>query len=184
MKWLEEAMASTIASMAEPVKAATEWWAEKLRHVAVFDNGDPSAVGGMTAILAMAVSARNPAPTEDMLAAFQCSLAERLMARCVSSWRWDQPEWASYQRTVHVDYGPDPILSAACEDAGIQHADSRFPCKTTMWIDPGKVQVAEGYGKGPVTIYPSQAIEIRIGPDDEEAVQRFIEENKSGKAST
>lgn len=154
MKWLEEAMAITLASMADEIEAATEWWADKLRHIAKFDNGDDSPVGGITAVLAMTLSAQNAVPTEKQIDRFRASLDWRLMARCVSTWRYDQPNWCSAHRTVHVDYGPDPILRDACDDAGIERADSRFPCKTTMWIDPGKVQVAEGYGKGPVTIFP------------------------------
>lgn len=174
---VRHAMSVTIQSMTDEIEVATAWWAEKLRHVARFDNGDDSPTGGLTAIMAMTVSARNPVPTEDQLAEFRISLGERLMVRCISSWRPDSPDWGSYQRCISVDYGADPILAHACADAGIVEPDTRFPCKTTMWVNPRRISVSEGYRAEPVIIYPKDKIEITVGPEGEEMVQRFIEES-------
>ncbi len=162
---LHDAMAITLSSMAHEINAATNWWASKLMRVARFDNGDRSAVGGMTAVLAMMVSAKNAVPTEAEIARFKASLHQRLRLRCVATWRYDMPEWGSYQRCVAVDYGPDRILAAACADAGIDNADSRFPCKTSMWIDPGKVSVSEGYRAEPVTIFPVATVTVVDMPE-------------------
>ncbi len=70
------------------------------------------------------------------------------------SWRdaveKDDPQWGSALRTICVDYGPEQILADAAEVAGISRL--RFPYKTVMWVSPGSVEVALGYGSPAVEL--------------------------------
>ncbi len=133
---------------------AVEWWADQLRRTPKLDNGDQSPMGGTTWALAMLNATSVPLVTEEQITKFKESLHARMILHCQDSWNPEQPDWDSYGRSIGVDYGPDRILSDACRDAGIKDADQRFPWKTVMWTNPGRVTVACGYGAEPVTIYP------------------------------
>ena len=132
------------------VAAAAKWWADQLRHKPVHDNGD--VMGSMLATLAAA----NLAPISDeQIAAFESALASHLQAACEKHWHSDDPIRGGVYRTTATDYAPEGVLVDALQDAGIADGDLRLPIKTVVWIDPGKVDVACGYGAKPVRIYPA-----------------------------
>ena len=61
----------------------------------------------------------------------------------------------SYNRVVSTDYGPDDVLKDAANKAHINGQMFRFPMKTIMWINPGRVEVRPGYAAQEITIYPA-----------------------------
>lgn len=129
------------------IEAAVSWWADQLAGDATHDNGDLPL-----SLFATALAGQLAPLLPQQIESFKASLAMRLREDFAPSWDSSDPMRGSYGRTLGVDYNPDARLRQAAEDAGIGALSLRFPCKTMMWVDPGKVQVAKGYGAKPVTI--------------------------------
>jgi hypothetical protein len=55
---------------------------------------------------------------------------------------------------LSTDYAPEDALLEAVQRAGIDNAEVRFPIKTMMWIEFGRVSVKCGYGAPVEVIYP------------------------------
>jgi hypothetical protein len=143
--------------------AAAAWWASKLGNAThiIGRPEDPSVAAG-TAFANVATSMAGRAYTDAQRAAFRQALAERieeLIQRYTEQWPWEgmwdptEPRKASAMRTVGCDYGPDPVLAAAAEQAGIRVTMLDLPMKTVMCIDPGEVKVSEGYGAEIQTVW-------------------------------
>ena len=130
------------------VECAAKWWADQLRQSPTHDNGD----GFQSALLAL-VSNREPLLSEAQIALFEQILANKLQVQVDrSDWNPEKPELGGAWRMVSVDYDPCPVLYDAAERVGID-VGYRFPIKTHMWIDPGSVKVAVGYGAREREIY-------------------------------
>ena len=56
-----------------------------------------------------------------------------------------------YENNLHVDYGPDMLLSQAAEEAGLK---MEFPWKTNMWLHNDCVAVRNGYAAPVQYHYP------------------------------
>jgi hypothetical protein len=127
--------------MEREARTAAKWWADQLRDQPQHDNGD--ALGSAFAGL---VAARLPPLTYEQIAAFEQHLCAGLLVLLkADTWDETDPGRGGYFRTVAVDYDPDPLLTGAARQAGFK-ADLRLPIKTVMWINPGEVSVACGYG--------------------------------------
>jgi hypothetical protein len=132
--------------MNDEIAAAVNWWADQLRGPAKMDNGD--AFGSAKDL---------PPVTEEQIEKFKASLTEKLPAYLGRYWNPEDPLCGSYFRTLSVDYDPCALLSDAADYAGIDAQGLRFPIKTVMWIDPGEVRVACGYGAADVVVWTAQA---------------------------
>ena len=121
-------------SSQEAIAAAVEWWANVLSNPAKFDNGD--VLSGIFA--AWAAKGLEPL-SGSTLDAFR----EALTATLAESHPW----------CLGTDYDPDGILREAALSAGIPKHELglRFPCKTMMWLEDGKVSVAHGY-RAPIEV--------------------------------
>jgi hypothetical protein len=54
---------------------------------------------------------------------------------------------------LSTDYDPKNELKEALHEAEIYDGSARLPIKTLMWVEPGKVSVACGYGASEKVIY-------------------------------
>ncbi|GHA01269.1 hypothetical protein ACFOOM_12285 [Streptomyces echinoruber] len=130
--------------------AAADWWAAKLAEQPRHDVGAAQPNALANAVSALVRRQRTQAQIE----AFREALAEEINRHVERyGWRPDEPDFGSYMRTIAVDYGPDPVLADAAEKAGFELQMLDLPVKTVMWINPGVVKVAEGYGARPVVIW-------------------------------
>lgn len=133
------------------ISAAAKWWADQLRTKPKHDNGD--ATHALLYSLVSAVTKLNPPEVADR---FEVILRGKLAAQINDgkSWYPEEPNRASYNRGVYVDYHAPPVLMDSLAEAGGEGGDMMtFPCKTSMWINPGKVIVKNGYGADEQTIY-------------------------------
>ena len=122
--------------MSREAEVAARWWAEKLKRRPKFDNGDHSETSQMASLFAMFGASKAPEVTEEQKAKFEAALVEK-----VDYWLQKRGEaW------VGVDYDPCEMLCKSCEQAGIGNISFRFPWKTRMKIQAGRVEVSEGYG--------------------------------------
>lgn len=137
-----------IMEMHHETGTAATWWADQLRRPAVQDNGDAAQSSMMADLAAL----HKPIAREQIMY-FESVLHRLLADKFKSNWYPGDPQRGSYERTVGVDYGPDEILADASERAGIAISLCRFPVKTMMWINPGEVKVAVGYGAPIKTIW-------------------------------
>jgi hypothetical protein len=135
--------------MKEEIEAAATWWADKIAGTPKQDNGDLRQ-----SMLATWAQSKYERPTPDQVAAFKEILKGKLEKYLSDHWCGDNPSFGSYYRTLKTDYDPDAILSSAASEAGIKiRYCATFPMKTVMWINPGEVLVACGYGARPEVVY-------------------------------
>lgn len=69
------------------------------------------------------------------------------------SWHPEDPMRGSCFNILSTDYDLDSRLTAACVMAGFEPVPLLFPMKTVMWVMPGSVRVACGYGAMPVEMF-------------------------------
>jgi hypothetical protein len=141
---------------APEIVTAAKWWADQLRGPAVQDNGDKFMSGFATAASMMC---KPLAP--EVIAKFEAELRTRLAAKYneLKCWYPSNPNWASAMRVIHVDYNPcGPLLDAA-EAVGVDMPSLRFPIKTCVWVNPGRVEVARGYGAARRVVYVADSAE-------------------------
>lgn len=137
--------------MKEEIKAAVDWWTDILAsNKPDHDNGDGNEEGRL--LLEM-LSSLLPKLDEHKIEIFRAELTKLLVERISKYWDLDNPDYGSYFRVIYNDYGPDRSLREAAKAAGIDRMDSRFPIKTSMRIDPGKVSVSRGYRSPYVILY-------------------------------
>lgn len=118
--------------MKEEIKVAAKWWADQLRSNPKHDNGD-ALHNVMFAILANHLTPLSNEQVEK----FEQELISRL-------------EKTDHLYHIGVDYGADLRLRESCEAAGID-CENRFPVKSSMWFEPGKVSVSRGY-RAPIEV--------------------------------
>ncbi len=143
----------------EACEVAANWWADRLSHVQMQDNGD-----GFQSLLATYVASVAGSPlTAHERIAFVSSLADRL---------------SKVGRSCGVDYGPDGLLDDALADAVPDDARRRkvsnlWPIKTWMLFDhdSNTVRAAQGYAAELVQIYPLLEAEPRPSPGPEAGEQ-------------
>lgn len=120
--------------------AVAEWWADKAGIVT--GNGDQSDRGGMTTVFAVLAGAQGQTIAPSKREAFVDALARRVtesLTRQAESSSDYEPSV-----TIGVDYGPDPMLVEAAQEAGV--AAGAFPWKTMTWTYPTHVATSLGYG--------------------------------------
>jgi len=118
----------------ETARKAARWWANHLRCTAELDNGDRSFTGFQTEILAtMLQEAETKKGSPDDADKFEEALAKVLAGK--------NDQWLA----IHVDYGPDILLSEAAKNAGVNLGMTRLPWKTCMWIEGEAITVSLGY---------------------------------------
>jgi hypothetical protein len=132
--------------MQQEVAAAAQWWTEQLKE---------QQPGVIPAINYTPLAAAT-------IQAFQEALEQEIIKAIGSNWDVSNPYQGSglLGRIIATDYGvsEESPLGLALHRAGIVDSrgwvqDERLPNKTIMWISPGSVTVAKGYGAGPVTIF-------------------------------
>lgn len=124
--------------------AAANWWAQQIgcpQFKAVTGDEpraerDPLELAGVMA----AMLAHSHPVTEDAGQKFAALLAKHIS----DSLTRQQAAGRVYGVTLSVDYGPDRTLGDIAEAAGV--STSRFPWKTTMWVQPDYVTASLGYG--------------------------------------
>lgn len=108
-----------MASIRPEIQAAAKWWADQLRSIPKFDNGDPSFPSQISG--AMAASARSQVQVPDeQIERFRVALEQRI-EEDFASLPWDEsiPHAGSALRTIGSDYGPVPPIQTAIDDVGI-----------------------------------------------------------------
>jgi hypothetical protein len=161
------------------LEAAADWWTDQLRKVPRLDNGDSSPRGAITWALGVSAAMSCPTLSEDQLATFRASLLGFLSGEASVQLRGlrgvpsditmrDVRRRGSIEH-LGCDYGPDAFLAQACAAAGFD-GKMRFPWKTTMWIQRGRVRVGEGYCAKPVEIYCDREGLEDLVADEEESV--------------
>lgn len=148
-------------------RAAADWWASRLAN-----GSDDHDLGGrdeaerdLTATARAGSAALRQRFTAEQVESFADQLGEHIerhLVKCESypnegAWDPADPRRGSALRAIGVDYGPDPVLNDAAERAGIKLKQFDLPMKTVMWVNPGEVSVAEGYGAAFVVIWQPTA---------------------------
>jgi hypothetical protein len=129
------------------VIAAARWWRNAIGRLGTSGAGEIDAH-------AIIVREELPVLPKEKLDKFEAILRERIVAFLGNAiWNSEQPLFGGVNRIVATDYGPDGTLLAAAEEAGIEKIGSIFPMKTVMWINPGSVSVAYGYGAQEAEVY-------------------------------
>lgn len=139
-------MTAPLAADSPEVTAAVKWWTD------ILGKNTPSTVGDaqvdMMLDLTRAVSGA-ARPTDEQVAAFEAELTKLVAqdhARSVES-------GSTYNTVIlSVDYHPEDLLRSALAAAGISEQSARFPVKTVMWVDAGRVTLRKGYGADETTL--------------------------------
>lgn len=154
-------VAAAIADPRPEAVAAADWWASKLGH-ATFCIGNRTPGERDSTAFALAASAMSGRGfTDEQVDAFRREGAKAIEEHLrrwetghhAGSWRPEEPQWGSALRVIAIDYGSDPVLRDAARRAGFELKTLDLPLKTVMWINPGIVRVAEGYGAEPVVLW-------------------------------
>ncbi|GAA0969847.1 hypothetical protein GCM10009555_017700 [Acrocarpospora macrocephala] len=129
-------------------RTAARWWADRLIEEADPDTGEDATDAAIWTARKLAQR-----PTLEQAEAFRQALEEAILDGPVSHPSWqtaierDDPKWGSGLRDIGTDWGPDETLGNALEAAGLDGRSlGLLPAKTVMWISPGEVGVALGYG--------------------------------------
>lgn len=128
------------------IQRAAELWGRKL-HNPAFDNGDNSAAGGMTHMLATMNIQSAKGDVGDIVKSvemFKKELVKSLIAARESGEYF--PTW------LDTDYHPCKELAEAAGKAGIP--GSLFSCKSSVSMYEDSVGTSFGYGAGTVYHYP------------------------------
>lgn len=127
-------MGATIQA-ATAAEAVGQWWAEQV-GAPRFQNVRPeerSWESDFVSVTAHMLADKHPVTPEAGR-----GFAQALQRRVEEDLK--RPGWTH----LGVDYGPDPMLAEAAEEAGVSM--SRFPWKTSMWVHRDYVTVSTGYG--------------------------------------
>lgn len=114
-----------------------------------YDNGDTSASGGFSMVLASLIPKNND---PDHLRAFGVALKELLMNKfaCDKEPHENEP-YTTWIRNLSVDYAPDMVLFRAAKIADLK---MEFPWKTNMSFYGDCIYFAQGYGALGIYHYP------------------------------
>lgn len=132
----------------EQARKGGKWWAEAIVHpqfktLSDQERSDASSIGAaMAEGLAGILADKNPVTREE--ADRFAEVFEKVLSETGHPY---------FHQGVSVDYGPDGVLAAIAEEAGIGNKLASFPWKTHMFFhDDGTVKVAHGYGAPFVTL--------------------------------
>jgi len=142
--------------MKNEIDCAVQWWSQQLRQKTQHKTGDLFNDAIMHLVLDMIASKAIP---DEQVSLFEESLRIGII-KLIEDAGIDvnDPPAGSYHRVVSTDYRPDEVLSTALSTANINDGGYRLPMKTIMWINPGAVSVAQGYGVQSITIYSVQDV--------------------------
>lgn len=140
----------TAAEAGAEARAAAAWWADRLRSPGVMNAGSRQEreLGARdenlefaevlaTTLAHTAAAERDPDSVDRFEGVLAGKIDEALRAA------------GPYGITLGTDYHPDLILGDAAEETGVSgDGMTTFPWKTRMRVEPGRVQVAAGYGAG------------------------------------
>jgi hypothetical protein len=131
------------------VDKAVDIWCKKL-FVPVFDNGDNSAHGGMSHMIATMNIQNDKAGIDDISARVEkfrgIITAELMRLRDSPADKEYFPSW------LDVDYGPCAVLGDAANKAGIPQ--SQFSCKSSVSMRANSLSAKFGYGAPGTNYYP------------------------------
>jgi hypothetical protein len=122
-----------------------KWWRSRLTDD-TFDNGDESALGILTQMMAKDVKRIQPIITTEQANIFEKSVAESVDQMIEKNGR--------YHQLIGVDYYPDKVLSEALEKAERPVSITVLPWKTRTSFTEGLAEAAIGYGNPFKQIYP------------------------------
>ncbi len=151
--WLRFCRMKASQLMKRPeLHAAVTWWAHALMGDYVDDAGDFL----INATAAVFKEKRHPwdRPTRESVERFKIALLCLMAAQFAEAWNDEQPNWASGNRNLAVDYEPNLILSTALAFARVA-GTLRLPIKTVMWVSPGSVKVRCGYHGEEKQVFPA-----------------------------
>lgn len=157
---------------AEAVHAAN-WWASRLGNAEPHVTDSRDDAERETQAVAVFASSFSRTFTDQQRTAFARELAPLIEAHLrenetgiwEGAWRRDDPKRGSAIRDVSIDYAAHPVLRQAAEAAGIELKTLDLPLKTVMWINPGEVIVAEGYGSDGVDVWRGEASPVSTVPE-------------------
>lgn len=130
--------------------AIANWWADKAGVVT--GNGDTSDRGGFTTALAVIAGVQGQKIAPSKRDAFVDALARRVTAELA---RYAAAEWGQRMSvTIGVDYGPDPMLADAAEEAGVPRG--AFPWKTMTWTYADHATASLGYRGRSVLVWQAE----------------------------
>jgi hypothetical protein len=166
--------------MSTYAQIAADWWADQIGNPS---RGTGTGDGMLDASQEWGRS-HMPNPTQSQVETFRAALRELIDERIVGHDSWTEavekgePRWGASFRVFGTDYGPDPILADALARAGI-HAGalSPLPVKTRMWVNPGRVVVAHGYGAAREVVYDENAPNVS-------GVRRWAAAERTAKRTT
>lgn len=143
----------TIAELADSpeVKTAVDWWTACLTRENKQDSGDAKLNADASLIRSLGGDVRFP--HGGTVQRFRLCLTVAIAAHVAKYWHEEEPDRGSACRTVATDYGPDFTLEIALAAARVEQGSLILPIKTVMWINPGQVKVACGYGAAAEIIY-------------------------------
>jgi hypothetical protein len=133
-----------VAPPPREILVAARWWGNQLRHGAEHNTGDL-----FNDAIANTFAGVLPRSTEEQVAIFERELVRVWWEDQQKNHNWPPDVegdvgWAT--RYIDTDYHPGYFLQSACAAAGIKGM-LLLPMKTIMRVDPGRVQVAMGYGE-------------------------------------
>jgi hypothetical protein len=149
-------------------------WIRALR-MPVYDNGDHSAAGVFSQILAGSLPNNS---TDETLTAFGRELKSRLMVqRTEKPYREGADPYTHWVTSLEVDYDPDAVLYESAQAVGLK---TKFPWKTRMHFYDDYVQFSEGYAAESFYHYPVPGgrwlvTTIRGGKQDIDYLLRFAQ---------
>lgn len=159
------------------IKRAAELWGRKL-YTPVFDNGDDSLQGALTAGLASMNIDADKEGINNMpkrIEVFKKVLFDNLVNA-----QNDDNQYLD--RFLSVDYGPCKSLADAADTAGIPY--SQFSVKSTVYINAGYVSTSFGYGAEDVNHYPIPdgrwLMTTLRGSDMDKVIKHVINDNSMG----
>lgn len=116
---------------------AANWWFDRF-EAPTFDNGDPSCIGVMTAMMANSLAKCVNDPSFRSRRGLFC---DAFINACLNQ----QSNWLDRRFSIDVrsDYGPSQFLAEVMDKAGVNHVLA--PWKTMMSIRDDGVGVSIGY---------------------------------------
>ena len=158
------------------IERAAELWARKLQ-TPIFDNGDNSAMGGLTHILATT----NMQSAKDRTDNLEKQIADfkKILIYNITTLQDSDKHWIPW---LDTDYNPCKHLADAAAEAGIP--ESLFSCKSSVSMREDHVSTSFGYGAEYVNHYPLSdgrwLITTLSGSDIKKVIEQIMKGNDMG----
>jgi len=130
--------------MKQEAELAAKWWGDKLSCGFSHDNGD-----AMQSALANFGKDSRVRPDANQIESFRRALAKLITEKTSGERK---------RLRISVDYHPNEDLWEAGKTAGIVNLE--LPIKTNMIIQPGSVEVSEGYGAKFIELMSKELISL------------------------